>query len=105
MEPWLYVAAGAMIAAAALYGLWYFRSERGRPYRHFRCPACRQKLRYWTRKAGQGGVCPRCLKRLNFPSTPTPTPAGGLLWSPGRVHRAPFRIDSPWEPGRRGQGE
>lgn len=43
------------------------RSEdRGR-FAHFRCPTCRQRLRYRARKAGRQVLCPNCYHSATLP--------------------------------------
>jgi len=42
------------------------RSERA-SYLHFRCPGCKQRLRYQASKAGRGTICPQCFHRSKLP--------------------------------------
>lgn len=55
-----------MIAGGAF---WYLRSQPGKeePSYYFKCPGCKQKLKYRARQAGHEGMCPRCSQRLTFP--------------------------------------
>ena len=34
---------------------------------HFRCPSCRQRLRYQARKAGRQVLCPNCYQCATLP--------------------------------------
>jgi hypothetical protein len=55
-------AAGLVLAvAAAVIAHARLRARHGSAYQHFRCPACRQRLRFQARKAGRTALCPNCL--------------------------------------------
>jgi hypothetical protein len=42
------------------------RAERT-SFRHFRCPGCKQRLRYQARKAGRSMICPQCYRHSKLP--------------------------------------
>jgi hypothetical protein len=42
------------------------RAERA-SFLHFRCPGCKQRLRYQAGKAGRGIICPQCYQRSKLP--------------------------------------
>lgn len=54
------VAVGAIVAAR-------LRTRRGGTYAHFRCPGCRQRLRFQARKAGRRALCPNCYGLATLP--------------------------------------
>ena len=34
---------------------------------HFRCPGCKQRLRYQAKKAGRAMICPQCYRHAKLP--------------------------------------
>ena len=64
--------AGALIGTALLLWLIYrFALSRGpKPDALFywRCPECRQRVRYFGRQIGHVGVCPGCKRSMQFPT-------------------------------------
>jgi hypothetical protein len=46
---------------------WRMRGERQEEVYHFRCPACKRKLRYVARQVGHRGMCGNCKQPLTFP--------------------------------------
>src|SRR5438552_2695384 len=57
-------------------GAYFLVRSRGRQpvaFPCFRCPACGQKVRYASEKAGRAGTCPRCKERWALPTTPDST--------------------------------
>jgi hypothetical protein len=48
-------------------------------YQHFRCPACRQRLRFRARKAGRTALCPNCLGVATLPQRGRPRTVGGVV--------------------------
>jgi hypothetical protein len=42
------------------------RAERV-SFLHFRCPGCKQRLRYQASKAGRATICPQCYHRSKLP--------------------------------------
>lgn len=68
----LAIAAGAILVAR-------MQARRGGAYSHFRCPACRQRLRFQARKAGRTALCPNCLRLATLPRPGHSRPVAGLV--------------------------
>lgn len=89
------VLAGAALVGAALGVSWVGRrSARVEPYLVFRCPGCRQKVRYLASKAGRPGMCPRCRRRWVLPATPQET-ADEKFTAEGYPVRVGARLSRP----------
>jgi hypothetical protein len=60
-------------ASLALGGYFLARPRSGQhaAFHCFRCPACGQKVRYASGKAGRAGMCPRCKGRWSLPAAPS----------------------------------
>src|SRR4051812_20507442 len=54
------MAVGAIVVAR-------LRARRAGAYSHFRCPACRQRIRFQARKAGRSALCPNCYALATLP--------------------------------------
>ncbi|HEV3146363.1 MAG TPA: hypothetical protein VGZ47_20920 [Gemmataceae bacterium] len=61
----------AVLGAAALLGIGCFavmqRRSTQASFVHFRCPGCKQRLRYQAGKAGRAMICPQCFHRSKLP--------------------------------------
>jgi DNA-directed RNA polymerase subunit RPC12/RpoP len=64
----------AMALAATVYAVRSGILQREKFY-YFRCADCGQKLRYLASKAGRGGMCPLCRRRLKLPRRPEAVPS------------------------------
>jgi predicted RNA-binding Zn-ribbon protein involved in translation (DUF1610 family) len=60
------------LATLPVVGYFLVRSRFSKEtvFRHFRCPACGQKLRCAAEKVGRPGMCPRCGERWSTPPLP-----------------------------------
>jgi len=57
----------ACVSSAGVFGVYMWRRIiASQQYSYSRCPACRQRIRFLTHKAGRGGQCPRCWKRFTL---------------------------------------
>jgi len=56
---------------AVIFGIACFAIIRRRSaqaeFLHFRCPGCKQRLRYQAGKAGRSMICPQCYHRSKLP--------------------------------------
>jgi hypothetical protein len=80
------LAAGlAPVVAVGAILITRLRAWRGDAYSHFRCPACRQRIRFQARKAGRSALCPNCyaLATLPRPSRPGMTGRPRAVAQPG----------------------
>lgn len=69
-------------SAVVLAGGYYYlrtRPPREETQLFFRCPKCRQKLRYSAQRAGKLAACPRCREYTELPKTPTRLDSGALF--------------------------
>jgi hypothetical protein len=69
-------------SALALAGGYYYlrtRTPREEKQLFFRCPKCRQKLRYSAQRAGKLAACPRCHEYSLLPKSPSRLDSGALL--------------------------
>ena len=61
----------ALPVLAALLGISCLAVIRWRSaqasFLHFRCPGCKQRLRYQASKAGRSMICPQCYHRSKLP--------------------------------------
>jgi hypothetical protein len=62
--------AAALLAVAGAYSWLRRRSPGPEAEYQFRCPGCRNKLRYRAHRVGHRGICPRCRHRFFFPPAP-----------------------------------
>jgi uncharacterized paraquat-inducible protein A len=65
---WIVVIAGVPLVGLGAYLFW--RSQQPRQeqaFEHFKCPHCKQRLRYLPKQAGNQGQCPRCKRSITFP--------------------------------------
>jgi hypothetical protein len=69
----------ALTIAAGAIALACLRGRRGGAFRHFCCPASRQRLRYQARKAGRAALCPNCLGLATLRRPGHPRPVAGVL--------------------------
>jgi hypothetical protein len=70
MDPLLATMAGFVFLLAGCYLYLRPRSQAAaEPVRYrFRCPGCRQPLRFCAGQVGKRGQCRRCKQRLVFPN-------------------------------------
>lgn len=61
----------AVLAAANVYAYWRSRPGPPETLYYFKCPKCRQRLRYRARQAGNPGMCRRCKEKWTFPPVPS----------------------------------
>jgi hypothetical protein len=68
MFGWLIVSS-SLLAAGCVAGFIFIRRRRSEPeeFDVFWCPACEQKIRYLSSRAGQMARCPRCKKYVTLP--------------------------------------
>jgi DNA-directed RNA polymerase subunit RPC12/RpoP len=64
------VAVVPVLVAGASYA--YLRAKKNQkpPTSVFRCPSCKQQIRYTAVQAGRKGHCPRCWKTVTTPVKP-----------------------------------
>jgi len=57
------------VVAVLIAAVWFIsqRKSAQTAFVHFRCPECKQRLRFQAGKAGRGSICPRCLHRATLP--------------------------------------
>ena len=60
--------ASACASSVGIFGLFFWKhfASLSQNYSYAKCPSCRQRIRFLTRKAGRGGQCPRCLKTFTL---------------------------------------
>lgn len=68
MNPIVLVAL-IVVVGAAVGGYLFLKRPQGDPqaFHHFRCPACRRRLRFQQRQVGHQGQCSNCGKPVIFP--------------------------------------
>jgi hypothetical protein len=69
------VSVGVVIGVAATFYVVRVTILRRNRFYYCRCTDCGQKLRYLASKAGRGGMCPLCRRKLTLPRRPEPVPA------------------------------
>ena len=75
----LWLCGMTVIGMAAGYWAWQRRRTNDPPPTFaFRCPRCRQKLRYAAASQGRKILCPQCLRSCTLPRVAVPTTRDAL---------------------------
>jgi hypothetical protein len=72
MVTFAYLLVALTVVGGAILAYRQFRptSSTDECYSYCRCPACEQKIRFLSGKAGRPAQCPRCLECWTLPATP-----------------------------------
>jgi hypothetical protein len=69
----MYLALIIVAVLAVLVGIYLFAASqagRERPFYHFRCHKCQQRIKYQERQVGKPCRCPSCHAELRYPPVP-----------------------------------